>query len=62
MALCQDVLPFAKPQAESFQQVMDAVGASPETSVMFEDSMKNVKACHALGIRTVLLKDPKVQS
>jgi len=34
----EDVLPDAKPSLEGFRQVMERVGAKPETSVMFEVS------------------------
>eukprot|EP00440_Ansanella_granifera_P075274 gb/GFBE01081692.1/.p1 GENE.gb/GFBE01081692.1/~~gb/GFBE01081692.1/.p1 ORF type:complete len:337 (+),score=59.75 gb/GFBE01081692.1/:1-1011(+) len=53
----EDVMPACKPEAEAFKRVLDSVGASPERSVMFEDSMKNVRACKALGMHTVLVKE-----
>lgn len=53
----ENVLPHAKPHKEAFQTVLDAVGSSAHRSVMFEDSMKNVRACSELGIRTVLIKE-----
>ena len=51
----QDVLPACKPQPEAFQKVLDALKARPERTVMFEDSMKNIRACKELGIHTVLV-------
>jgi len=52
----EDVMPHCKPEAAAFQKVLDGVGAkSPETCVMFEDSMKNIRTCKALGMRTVLV-------
>jgi putative hydrolase of the HAD superfamily len=53
----EDVLPACKPQAAAFEQVLRSVGTVPERAVMFEDSMKNVRACAALGIRTVLIDE-----
>merc|ERR1712136_349593 len=53
----EDVLPACKPQAVAFEQVLRSVGTVPERTVMFEDSMKNVRACAALGIRTVLIDE-----
>jgi len=50
-----DIEPHCKPEAAAFQEVLRRVGAKAETSVMFEDSMKNIRACKALGMRTVLL-------
>ena len=51
----EDVLPACKPEAEAFNKVLTAVGSVAERSVMFEDSMKNIRGCKALGIGTVLL-------
>mmetsp|Transcript_8901 Transcript_8901/g.27835 ORF Transcript_8901/g.27835 Transcript_8901/m.27835 type:complete len:273 (+) Transcript_8901:182-1000(+) len=53
----EDVMPHCKPEPEAFQKVLDSVGAAAETSVMFEDSMKNVRACKALGMRTVFVDE-----
>eukprot|EP00434_Breviolum_minutum_P003428 symbB.v1.2.003016.t1/scaffold113.1/size324549/14 len=53
----EDVLPACKPQPEAFKKVLDAIGAVPERTVMFEDSMKNIRACKALGIHTVLVHE-----
>ncbi|CAK9096761.1 unnamed protein product [Durusdinium trenchii] len=53
----EDVLPACKPQPEAFKAVLDAIGAVPERTVMFEDSMKNIRACKALGIHTVLVHE-----
>ena len=50
-------MPHCKPEPEAFQKVLDSVGAAAETSVMFEDSMKNVRACKALGMRTVFIDE-----
>ncbi|CAJ1454462.1 unnamed protein product, partial [Effrenium voratum] len=43
----EDVLPACKPQPEAFKKVLDAIGAAPQRTVMFEDSMKNIRACKA---------------
>ena len=50
-----DVVPACKPEAAAFQKVLDAVGSTAARSVMFEDSMKNVRAAKAMGMATVLL-------
>lgn len=54
----QEVLPACKPEKEAFQKVLTAVGCSnPQRAVMFEDSMKNIRACHEIGIKTVLINE-----
>ncbi|CAJ1420814.1 unnamed protein product [Effrenium voratum] len=53
----EDVLPACKPQPEAFKKVLDAIGAAPQRTVMFEDSMKNIRACKALGMHTVLVHE-----
>lgn len=53
----EDVMPACKPEPAAFKAVLQAVGASPERCAMFEDSMKNIQTCHALGIRTVLIDE-----
>eukprot|EP00747_Dinoflagellata_sp_TGD_P167241 gnl/TRDRNA2_/TRDRNA2_191282_c0_seq1.p1 gnl/TRDRNA2_/TRDRNA2_191282_c0~~gnl/TRDRNA2_/TRDRNA2_191282_c0_seq1.p1 ORF type:complete len:267 (+),score=59.54 gnl/TRDRNA2_/TRDRNA2_191282_c0_seq1:45-803(+) len=54
----EDVRPACKPEAAAFEQVLAAVGcSSPSRAVMFEDSMKNVRACKAIGINTVLIHE-----
>lgn len=52
-----EVLPSCKPEAAAFKKVLDAVGSTAERSVMFEDSMKNVRATKALGMWTVLINE-----
>ena len=46
-------MPACKPEAAAFQTVLDAVGASPHSSIMFEDSLKEHKGMPraALGMR-----------
>lgn len=53
----EDVLPACKPEPEAFAKVLRAVGTVPERAVMFEDSMKNVRACKGLGMWTVLIDE-----
>ena len=53
----EDVMPACKPEAAAFQTVLDAVGASPHSSIMFEDSLKNIRACRALGMRCVFIEE-----
>ena len=50
-----DVLPHCKPDAGSFGAVLASIGARPGECVMVEDSMKNVRAAKALGMRTILV-------
>jgi len=50
-----DMKGHCKPDKEAFDQVLSSVGATYEEAVMFEDSMKNVRACNAIGIKTVLI-------
>jgi len=52
-----DVLPSCKPEKEAFDQVLKSVGAEPSQAVMFEDSMKNIRACKKLGMGTVLIQE-----
>lgn len=54
-----DVLPHCKPDKGSFDFVFKSVGVKPEECVMVEDSMKNVRAAKALGMRTILIKGKK---
>ena len=54
----EDVMPACKPEPAAFEHVLRSVGAaSPETCVMFEDSMKNIRACKALGLKTVFIDE-----
>lgn len=53
----EDLMPACKPQREAFEHVLRAVGARPERSVMFEDSMKNIRASRAFGMHTVLVSE-----
>ena len=50
-----DVLPHCKPDVGSFERVLSSIGARPEETIMVEDSMKNVRAAKALGMRTILV-------
>ena len=51
-----DVLPYCKPDNDSFGLVLSKVDAVPEECIMVEDSMKNIRAAKALGMRTILVK------
>jgi len=51
-----DVLPNCKPDKGSFDFVLKSIGAKPEECIMVEDSMKNVRAAKALGMRTILVR------
>lgn len=52
-----EVLPACKPEAAAYQKVLDAIGSTAAKCVMFEDSMKNVRATKALGMMTVLIQE-----
>ena len=52
-----DAMPACKPEAAAFRTVLDAVGASPCSSIMFEDSLSNIRACCALGMRCVFIEE-----
>jgi len=53
----EDVLPAAKPERAAFEKVLNTVGLRADRTVMFEDSMKNIKACKAMGMHTVLISE-----
>jgi len=48
--------PYAKPQEEAFQAVVERIGIAPSEAVMFEDSVKNLRTCKTMGMRTVLVR------
>ena len=61
-----DVLPHCKPEAEAFKCIFDKLEAMdnqtkirPEECIMVEDSMKNVRAAKALGMKTILITGSK---
>lgn len=53
----EDVMPACKPQAAAFEKVLTAVGSIATRSVMFEDSVKNIRGAKKLGLRTVLIRE-----
>ena len=47
-----------KPKPEAFRATLDAVGVTdPSRAVLFEDSLKNIRACRALGMRCVFIEE-----
>ena len=50
-----DVLPHCKPDKDSFEFVLNKVGATAEQCIMVEDSMKNIRAAKSLGMKTILI-------
>jgi len=60
-----DVLPHCKPEAAAFRRIFDKLEAAggrqtlPEECIMVEDSMKNVRAAKALGMKTILITGSK---
>eukprot|EP00931_Biecheleriopsis_adriatica_P079234 TRINITY_DN52638_c0_g1_i1.p1 TRINITY_DN52638_c0_g1~~TRINITY_DN52638_c0_g1_i1.p1 ORF type:complete len:282 (+),score=75.07 TRINITY_DN52638_c0_g1_i1:29-847(+) len=55
-------LPACKPEAAAFNSVLNALGASADRTVMFEDSMKNIRACREMGMHTVLIDEPRASA
>lgn len=45
-----------KPDPESYQRFLDSHSFEPKTSVMFEDSVKNLKPAAEMGMVTVLIQ------
>lgn len=54
-----DVLPYCKPEKDAFNIIFDKIGVRPSECVMFEDSMKNIRQCKQLGMKTVLITGTK---
>ena len=54
-----DVLPACKPEADAFGKVFKKVESSPSRAVMFEDSLKNIRAAKSLGLQTVFVSEEK---
>jgi len=52
----EDVMPACKPEPAAFAAVLERVGATAEEAIMVEDSMKNIRAAKAIGMRTVLVR------
>lgn len=51
-----DVLPHCKPEAAAFETIFKSIGhPSPESCIMVEDSMKNIRQAKNLGMKTVLI-------
>ena len=48
--------PCCKPEPAAFSHVLAASGCTAAEAVMIEDSMKNVRAAKAIGMRTVLVR------
>jgi len=47
-----------KPEAESFEHVLSYCSVQPIDAVFFDDSLSNVEAAMALGIRSILVDSP----
>ena len=51
-----DVLPFCKPEKAAFEKIFNNIGnPAPETCIMVEDSMKNIRQAKSIGMKTVLI-------
>eukprot|EP00878_Enallax_costatus_P006253 GHUV01006556.1.p1 GENE.GHUV01006556.1~~GHUV01006556.1.p1 ORF type:complete len:267 (+),score=85.63 GHUV01006556.1:297-1097(+) len=46
---------MCKPQKTSFENVLEQIGANPQSTIFVDDSLRNVAAAHELGIFTVLV-------
>lgn len=44
-----------KPQMATFEKMMATHGVNPKTAAFFEDSPKNLKPAHQLGMKTILV-------
>jgi putative hydrolase of the HAD superfamily len=47
-----------KPEPAAFQIALNHIGAKPENSAMFEDSVKNLRTAKAMGMTTLLITGP----
>lgn len=54
-----DVLPACKPEAAAFNTVFERVQSKPSRAIMFEDSLKNIRAAKSLGLQTVFVSEDK---
>lgn len=50
-----DVLPYCKPDLDSFHLVFEKVGVTAPECIMVEDSMKNIRVAKSLGMKTILV-------
>ena len=57
-----DVLPHCKPEKAAFDIVLEKVNAKADECIMVEDSMKNIRAAKALGMKTILVAGKGRQS
>lgn len=68
-----DVLPHCKPEKEAFEKIFDVLNKNkssnnndndtiirPEECIMVEDSMKNIRAAKALGMKTILITGKRI--
>jgi putative hydrolase of the HAD superfamily len=52
-----DVLPACKPEREAFQKIFDRLTINdPQSVLIVEDSMKNIRKAKEMGMKTVLVK------
>lgn len=51
-----------KPEQAAFELVFETDGLTPQNAVMFEDDSRNLKAPHAMGMRTVHVSDTRENS
>ena len=54
------MLPYCKPEKEAFEKILGEIGliqgqVDPGECCMFEDSFKNLKTCHEMGMATVFV-------
>lgn len=51
-------LGFAKPDERAFRAVLTAMNVEPQDALMIDDSMRNVDAAAAIGMKSLLFHDP----
>ena len=51
---------LCKPNPLAFEVVLDRLGAEPQSTVFFDDSVRNVASAHELGIFSVLVRPGRV--
>lgn len=58
-----DLSPYCKPAPQSFLKALDLLGnPNPENCVLFEDSPRNIQAAREIGMVTVQVGKPEVNS
>lgn len=48
-----------KPFAEFYQLIIDRFSLTPERTLFIDDNLRNVKAAHEIGLKTIVFKSPQ---